>query len=219
MLTPYWPGSSRAAGKLKRPSLSLATVTVMVVPAFFTLTSTPSIAPSSAEVTWPVRAGACAYSVVDAVEAKSSVRLAAMTSERLGRRMKSSWINRFPKGYAPCRGPATRLRAMQTSVGYQRDWCQQTKAVSHVQHLFVREFGPLLDELEARLGLGAHQPLDRFFGVLAVVGDQHDAQERALARVHGGLLELARHHLAEALETADLHLGVGVEFSSEQFGL
>src|SRR3954463_8126279 len=56
MRSAYWPGSSRSAGKLKRPSLSLTTVVVMVEPSFLALTSTPSIAPSSAEVTMPINA-------------------------------------------------------------------------------------------------------------------------------------------------------------------
>src|SRR5439155_1638750 len=43
-------------GKLKRPRSSLTTLTVTVEPAFFALTTTPSIAPSSAELTRPVRA-------------------------------------------------------------------------------------------------------------------------------------------------------------------
>ena len=88
---------------------------------------------------------------------------------------------------------------------------------SHVQRRLVGELGALLDEVEARFGFGAHQPLDGFFGVLAVVGDQHDAQQRALPRVHGGFLELRRHHLAQALEAADFDLGVGVKFLLENF--
>src|SRR5262245_65197278 len=82
----------------------------------------------------------------------------------------------------------------------------------YVEQLLVRELRPLLDELEARFRLVAHQALDRAVGFLAFVIDHHDAQQRALLRVHGGLLELISHHLAEPLETADLDLGVGVEF-------
>ena len=55
MRSAYWPGSSLLAGKLKRPSLSLTTVMVMVEPAFLALTSTPSIAPSSAERDLPAQ--------------------------------------------------------------------------------------------------------------------------------------------------------------------
>jgi hypothetical protein len=39
---------------------------------------------------------------------------------------------------------------------------------SRIQRRFVGELRPLLDEVEARFGFGAHQPLDGFFGVLAV---------------------------------------------------
>src|SRR5258707_14293378 len=61
MRNEYWPGSSLAAGKLKLPCASLTTVIVTVEPAFLALTSTPSIGPSSPEVTCPVRAaGVCA---------------------------------------------------------------------------------------------------------------------------------------------------------------
>src|SRR5262245_15466186 len=52
----YLPGPSFEAGKLNWPVASLTTVIVMVPPSFLALTSTPSIAPSSAEVTLPERA-------------------------------------------------------------------------------------------------------------------------------------------------------------------
>jgi hypothetical protein len=49
------------------------------------------------------------------------------------------------------------------------------KKKSHIQRRLVGEFGALLDEVEARFSFGAHQPLDGFLGVLAIVGGQHDA--------------------------------------------
>src|SRR6267378_4204294 len=52
----YEPDPSFDEGKLKRPRSSLTTLTVTVEPAFFALTTTPSIAPSSAELTRPVSA-------------------------------------------------------------------------------------------------------------------------------------------------------------------
>src|SRR5205814_49766 len=52
----YEPDPSFDEGKAKRPRSSLTTLTVTVEPAFFALTTTPSIAPSSAELTRPVRA-------------------------------------------------------------------------------------------------------------------------------------------------------------------
>ena len=90
-------------------------------------------------------------------------------------------------------------------------------ACLNVERRLVGEFGAFLDEFETRFGLGAHQPLDGLFGVLAVVGDQRDPKQRALLRVHGGFLELRRHHLAEPLEAADLDLGVGVKFLLQDF--
>src|SRR6266700_8126619 len=50
------PDPSFDEGKLKRPRSSLTTLIVTAEPAFFALTTTPSIAPSSAELTRPVRA-------------------------------------------------------------------------------------------------------------------------------------------------------------------
>src|SRR5882762_1383447 len=52
----YEPDPSFDEGKAKRPRSSLTTLTVTVEPAFFALTTTPSIAHSSAELTRPVRA-------------------------------------------------------------------------------------------------------------------------------------------------------------------
>src|SRR5438309_1385119 len=56
ILSEYEPDPSFDEGKAKRPRSSLTTLTVTVEPAFFALTTTPSIAPSSAELTRPVRA-------------------------------------------------------------------------------------------------------------------------------------------------------------------
>src|SRR5262249_53909131 len=56
MLMAYLPGSSLSRGKLYWPWALLTTQTVMVEPAFFAPTITPSIAPSDCEVTLPVSA-------------------------------------------------------------------------------------------------------------------------------------------------------------------
>src|SRR5437762_10711871 len=50
----YLPASSRSAGMVKRPCALVITLVVMLESAFLALTTTPSIAPSSADVTWPV---------------------------------------------------------------------------------------------------------------------------------------------------------------------
>src|SRR3954452_6541966 len=65
MLSPYWPGSSREAGKLKRPLSSVGTLTVTVEPTFLALTTTPSMAPSLSDVTRPARAAFCAKAGAD----------------------------------------------------------------------------------------------------------------------------------------------------------
>src|SRR5207247_9736236 len=54
----YCPGSRRAAGQLYCPCSLLITVTVTFEPVRLTLTNTPSMAPSSCELTRPVSAGA-----------------------------------------------------------------------------------------------------------------------------------------------------------------
>src|SRR5258708_18549232 len=56
MRSVYCPGWMDFRRKLKRPCSSLTTVTVMVEFAGVALTRTPSIGPSSWELTWPARA-------------------------------------------------------------------------------------------------------------------------------------------------------------------
>src|SRR5690242_16257543 len=82
----------------------------------------------------------------------------------------------------------------------------------------LRELCVLLDVLEAQLRLAAHQPFHQVRGLAGfrtfffVVAMRHaDPKQRALLRVHGGFLELARRHLAEALEAADLDLALAGE--------
>src|SRR5438128_9625117 len=65
MLSPYWPGSSRDAGKLKRPLSSVGMLTVTVEPTFLALTTTPSMAPSLSDVTRPASATLCAKAGAD----------------------------------------------------------------------------------------------------------------------------------------------------------
>src|SRR4029077_13738529 len=55
MESAYRPGASLPAAKPKRPSRSLTTVKVIDEPAARALTSTPSMAPSAAEVIRPVK--------------------------------------------------------------------------------------------------------------------------------------------------------------------
>ena len=87
---------------------------------------------------------------------------------------------------------------------------------SNVQQIVAGELRLVGNEGKAGFGLGAHQPLDRIGRAVAIVGQQHHAQQRAPGRIHGGFLELRRHHLAEAFEAADLDFGIGVEFALDQ---
>src|SRR4051794_35653309 len=99
------------------------------------------------------------------------------------------------------RSPKTRLEPIHSGL--------------NVQLRFRHEFRALRNEAEAFLGLVAHELLDDFFGRLAFAVLQCDAQERALGGVHRGFLELARHHLAKALETADLDLAAARKLGLE----
>src|SRR5262249_17779598 len=125
---------------------------------------------------------------------KKSTRTPTKATMRRPRRVNRNTIN--------CRTNAVHIGHFLTPRGAPR---------SHVQRRLVAEFGALLDALETRLGLGAHQPFDRFGGGLPVVVDHLDTQQRAPSRVHGGFLELIGHHLTQPLEAADLDIGVGVK--------
>src|SRR5262245_21831534 len=78
----YLPGPSFEAGKLNWPFASLTTVAVMVPPSFLALTSQPSIAPSSAEVTLPERA-TCARRLEDDITATVAPSATACSRLRL----------------------------------------------------------------------------------------------------------------------------------------
>src|SRR5204863_71915 len=80
----YLPGSSLLVGKLKLPLSSLTTEMVIVLPSFLALTTTPSMAPSSAEVTWPVSAAPdCASREVGASNASGTIAVAASNNLRM----------------------------------------------------------------------------------------------------------------------------------------
>src|SRR5277367_4182544 len=86
----YWPGSSRDAGKLKRPSLLVTTVVAMVEPAFLAVTRTPSIGPSWSDVTTPVSAAAPWASDRSTLAASTKVRQTLASSALRIRISKSS---------------------------------------------------------------------------------------------------------------------------------
>src|SRR5258706_7374225 len=74
MATEYFPGSSRSRGKLYSPLAFVTTVRVIVEPTRCALTSTPSIVPSGAEVTFRARAdGVCAMAGAQIRPAKNAV--------------------------------------------------------------------------------------------------------------------------------------------------
>src|SRR5437764_14636720 len=56
MVMPYFPGSRCVRGKLYFPCASLTTDTVKLAPSRRALTTTPSIAPSSCDLTTPLNA-------------------------------------------------------------------------------------------------------------------------------------------------------------------
>jgi len=81
----------------------------------------------------------------------------------------------------------------------------------NIQFVGLGELGALLDELETRLGLVAHQLIDNLGRQVTLVLNDLDAEQRAHAAVHGRLFELLRQHLAQALETRDIDLPPAVE--------
>src|SRR5271168_4822719 len=91
-------------------------------------------------------------------------------------------------------GDATRKTAASTLSEVYRFFC---------------EFGILLDELEAQFRLLAHQLFEQAFGRLDVFARDVNLQQGAMARPHGGFLELRRHHFTQALEARHVHLGAG----------
>ena len=82
-----------------------------------------------------------------------------------------------------------------------------------------RKSRPFLNEGEARLGPVAHQLLNRAFrsGLALVRND--DPEKRAATRVHSRFFELARHHFAQAFETANLDIGLALELRAHQLVL
>src|ERR1700754_4508126 len=55
-------------------------------------------------------------------------------------------------------------------------------SLSNVQQILAGKLGLVGDERESRLGLGAHQPLDRVSGALAVVGHRRLKAKRSWGR-------------------------------------
>src|SRR5688500_814637 len=82
MATEYLPGPNLSRGKLYWPAALLATVMVIVEPARLALTSTPSIAPSSCEVTLPASAdGAGVWAVTGPANGSTPANTARVRSD------------------------------------------------------------------------------------------------------------------------------------------
>src|SRR5258706_12408511 len=81
MVTAYVPGPSRSFGKLYSPRALRTTETVMVEPARLALTSPPSIAPSSAELTLPVSAEGDAFCAVASPANRHAAKPVAIKSD------------------------------------------------------------------------------------------------------------------------------------------
>src|SRR5262245_29699753 len=108
-----------------------------------------------------------------------------------------------------------RLRTLltQTHALTQGDNATAIRRLAHVvisnlniQSFFAHEFGAGGDELEALLGLVAHELLDHLGDRRLLIAEDLNAEQRALRRIHRRFLELAGQHLAQALETRDLDL-------------
>src|SRR5688572_11863178 len=76
------------------------------------------------------------------------------------------------------------------------------------------KLGTLLYEAEPLLRLVSHQALYRTLR-LHGIANRH-FEERSLLGIHRRFAELARHHLAKALEPADLDLAIAFEHRPEQ---
>src|SRR5262249_61938159 len=96
MLSAYSPGPSLVAGKLNSPFSLLTTLTVTMP--FLALITTPSIAPSAAEVTVPVRA-VCAWAGAAAAwQSMAANAVAAIRVIVLGRMAFLRWKARASGG-------------------------------------------------------------------------------------------------------------------------
>jgi hypothetical protein len=62
----------------------------------------------------------------------------------------------------------------------------------NIQYALIREFGALLDEGKARLGFGAHQPLDGFFGGVLRQNKYPGLSQRARAKSRGPMTGSAK---------------------------
>ena len=91
------PGFQPITREAVTPVLSLTTVMVMVAPVFLALTSTPSMGPSSAELTTPVSAGAQGVSLRKG-DNSAAARPMAPISNRVFVRMNVSYFSGVSPG-------------------------------------------------------------------------------------------------------------------------
>src|SRR4051812_4098978 len=114
MVSLWEPGSNRPAGKAYAPFASLTTVTVMVEPCFFALTSTPSIGPSRSDATVPLSAGGAPCARTDPAEKASHAATAEAAIRANSRaRMRSS--------RSKVRSGADNVNAINIQIGVEGD--------------------------------------------------------------------------------------------------
>src|SRR2546426_3094201 len=94
LLSEYSPGASLFRGKLYRPWASLMTLTVTPDPAFFALTTTPSIRPSPLERTCPAKATGPWWARLRELEAKT-MSVTAKPAATPGRKVFVPMTNRL----------------------------------------------------------------------------------------------------------------------------
>src|SRR5262245_6185972 len=126
MLIAYSPGSSLSRGKLYWPSALLTTHVVIVEPAFFAPTRTPSIAPSACEVTLPVSAdgrGVCAVAApAEATPNKAATRMIPRRRVPVLMATLRSFQAISNRGFAPYTTPVQQPRLKDETLCASHGW-------------------------------------------------------------------------------------------------
>src|SRR5258706_1685563 len=114
ILSEYEPDPSFDEGKAKRPRSSLTTLTVTVEPAFFALTTTPPIAPSSAELTSPSSAAELWAEAGAGWPAAKAKAIAAAFDRRFG--LRGLLLECHPRAHPLC--PTFLARLLPTHIAF-----------------------------------------------------------------------------------------------------
>src|ERR1700730_639163 len=118
MLIAYFPGSILSRGKLYWPWASLTTQVVIVEPAFFAPTSTPSMAPSACDVTLPTSAACAEGDGVSPITKPATVILSKAVPTRI-----------------PERNFALSMTSLLWFQPGSRFWTPETKAIVYLSSL------------------------------------------------------------------------------------